>query len=80
MEEGWRNTKTPVADGLSFGMYQLLTSILADTPFQKRLVSAEKLIAALRGVKLPRRLPVFELRLPPLLKFIMPPFPIFSPA
>ncbi len=43
----------PVADGLSFGMYQLLTSILADTPFQKRLVSAEKLIAALRGRKTP---------------------------
>lgn len=41
------------ADGLSFGMYRSLQAILADTPFAQRLVSAEKVIAALRGRKSP---------------------------
>ena len=39
------------ADGLSYGQYQLLTGYLAGTPFAKRLISAEALIAALRGRK-----------------------------
>ena len=41
------------ADGLSLGMYRSLQTILADTPFAQRLISAEKVIAALRGRKSP---------------------------
>lgn len=39
------------ADGLSLGMYRSLQAILAGTPYADRLISAEKLIAALRGRK-----------------------------
>ncbi|MFH2038550.1 MAG: Xaa-Pro peptidase family protein [Chloroflexota bacterium] len=39
------------ADGLSYGQYQLLCSYLADTPFIDKLISAESVIAALRGRK-----------------------------
>jgi Xaa-Pro aminopeptidase len=39
------------ADGLSLGMYRSLQNILAGTPFADRLISAEKIIAALRGRK-----------------------------
>jgi Xaa-Pro aminopeptidase len=39
------------ADGLSFGMYQLLYKYLEGTPFQSRIVSAETLHSALRGRK-----------------------------
>jgi Xaa-Pro dipeptidase len=39
------------ADGLSLGMYQSLQKILAGTPYADRLVSAEGIIAALRGRK-----------------------------
>jgi Xaa-Pro aminopeptidase len=39
------------ADGLSLGMYRLLEQYLEGTPFADRLVSAEKVIAALRGRK-----------------------------
>lgn len=39
------------ADGLSLGMYQSLLSVLAGTPYADRLVSAERIIAALRGRK-----------------------------
>jgi Xaa-Pro aminopeptidase len=41
------------ADGLTFGMYQLLTRYLADTPFAQRLLSAEPILNALRGRKTP---------------------------
>ena len=41
------------ADGLSHGMYRSLQNILVDTPFADRLISAEKIIAALRGRKSP---------------------------
>jgi Xaa-Pro aminopeptidase len=41
------------ADGLTFGMYQLLTKYLAETPYLDRLASAEKLHSALRGRKTP---------------------------
>ncbi len=41
------------ADGLSLGMYRSLQNILAGTPFADRLISAEKIIAALRGRKSP---------------------------
>jgi len=39
------------ADGLSYGQYQLLCGYLADTPFVDKLISAESVIAALRGRK-----------------------------
>jgi Xaa-Pro aminopeptidase len=39
------------ADGLSFGMYQLLCKYLEGTPYLGRLTSAEKLHSALRGRK-----------------------------
>lgn len=41
------------ADGLSYGMYQLLNQYLEGTPYQSRLISAEKLHSALRGRKTP---------------------------
>jgi Xaa-Pro aminopeptidase len=41
------------ADGLSYGMYQLLLEYLQDTPWSRRLVSAERVIAALRSRKIP---------------------------
>jgi len=40
-----------MADGLSHGMYLMLTDYLKNTPFIERLVSSEHLIAALRGRK-----------------------------
>jgi Xaa-Pro aminopeptidase len=42
-----------LADGLDHGMYLLLLEHLEGTPYQDRLVSAEKIIAALRGRKAP---------------------------
>lgn len=39
------------ADGLSFGMYRTLLTILQGTSYADRLVSAERVIAALRGRK-----------------------------
>lgn len=39
------------ADGLSTGMYLSLRRLLNDTPFAERLISAERIIAALRGRK-----------------------------
>jgi Xaa-Pro aminopeptidase len=41
----------PGADGLSYGMYQTLNGYLDNTPFEKRFVSAEIIIGALRGRK-----------------------------
>ena len=41
------------ADGLSYGMYQLLSRYLSDTPLLERLTPAEMIIAALRGRKTP---------------------------
>ena len=41
------------ADGLSHGLYQTLNGYLEDTPYRGRLVSAEKIIAAVRGRKTP---------------------------
>ncbi len=41
----------PHADGLSHGLYQLLTGYLKDTPFAARFVSAEMVINKLRGRK-----------------------------
>ncbi len=39
------------ADGLTMGMYRLLAGYLKETPFAKRLISAENILAALRGRK-----------------------------
>jgi Xaa-Pro aminopeptidase len=41
------------ADGLSFGMYQVLREYLQGTPYLDRLVSAESIVGALRGRKTP---------------------------
>lgn len=41
------------ADGLSYGMYQVLSGYLEETPFLSRLMSAEKVIGALRSRKTP---------------------------
>lgn len=40
-----------LADGLSFGLYQVLLDFLAGTPWPDRLISSEKFMAALRGRK-----------------------------
>ena len=39
------------ADGLTHGLFRALQNYLTDTPYQDRLVSAESIIAALRGRK-----------------------------
>ena len=39
------------ADGLSHGLFRTLRGYLEDTPYQDRLVSAERIIAAVRGRK-----------------------------
>ncbi len=41
----------PAADGLTYGMYRLLSRMLATTPYGARLISAEQVIGALRGRK-----------------------------
>ena len=41
------------ADGLSYGLYQVLTEYLRGTPFAANIVSAEPIINALRGRKTP---------------------------
>jgi Xaa-Pro aminopeptidase len=42
-----------LADGLPYGLFQVLQGYLQGTPFADRLVSAESMIAALRGRKTP---------------------------
>jgi Xaa-Pro aminopeptidase len=41
------------ADGLTYGLHQLLSRYLKDTPWEKRVISAEEIIGALRGRKTP---------------------------
>ncbi|HSQ27184.1 MAG TPA: Xaa-Pro peptidase family protein [Anaerolineales bacterium] len=41
------------ADGLSYGLYQVLLDYLDATPWENRLVSAEKILSELRGRKTP---------------------------
>jgi Xaa-Pro aminopeptidase len=43
----------PTADGLTHGMYQQLKDYLSPTPYFERVISAEGVIAALRGRKTP---------------------------
>lgn len=45
------STNDVSADGLSLGMYRILTDYLKDTPYLDRLVSAESLVQKLRGRK-----------------------------
>ncbi len=47
------STSDPAADGLTHGMYLTLVRILEGTPYATRLVSAERLVASLRGRKTP---------------------------
>jgi len=47
------STSDPAADGLTHGMYEVLTGYLAGTPHAGKLISAEPVIAALRGRKTP---------------------------
>jgi Xaa-Pro aminopeptidase len=42
-----------LADGLGHGLYQVLCSYLEGTPWLERLISAEKIIGAVRGRKTP---------------------------
>jgi Xaa-Pro aminopeptidase len=42
-----------LADGLSFGLYQVLSGYLSGTDYLARLISAEKIIRRLRGRKTP---------------------------
>ena len=47
------STDSPLADGLTHGMYMNLMKYLQDTPFEKGIISAEPVVAALRGRKSP---------------------------
>ena len=42
-----------LADGLNYGLYQVLFEYLGTTPYQKRLISAERIINSLRSRKTP---------------------------
>ncbi|HXF47966.1 MAG TPA: Xaa-Pro peptidase family protein [Verrucomicrobiae bacterium] len=42
-----------LSDGLTYGMFLLLDKVLQGTPYRDRLISAEPVISALRGRKLP---------------------------
>ncbi len=50
------STSSPMADGLTHGMYLQLVEHLKDTPYARRLVSAEEIFAALRGRKSPQEI------------------------
>lgn len=49
-----------MADGLSYGMYQLLLKMLDATPYKDRLCSAEAIIAALNGRKTPTEIKLIK--------------------
>lgn len=49
-----------LADGLSYGMYQLLLKMLDKTPYKDRLCSAESIISALNGRKTPTELQLIK--------------------
>ncbi len=50
------STDDYMSDGLTHGMYLLLTGYLRDTPFKDRLISSGQIISALRGRKSPTEL------------------------
>jgi Xaa-Pro dipeptidase len=50
----------PAADGLTYGMFRVLSRALAATPYADRLVSAEAIIAALRGRKTPSEIQLIK--------------------
>ncbi len=49
-----------LADGLTYGMYQVLTDYLSETDFVKRFLSSEEIIAALRGRKSPTEISLMK--------------------
>ena len=49
-----------LADGLPLGLYQVLLDYLSGTPFVERIVSAEKVVAALRGRKSPTEIALIK--------------------
>ena len=54
-------SKTSVlADGLTYGMYQILLDHLEGTEYAKRLISSEEIISALRGRKSPSELSLMK--------------------
>jgi len=44
------------ADGLSYGLHQLLNDYLNETPWKDRIISSERIIGALRGRKTPQEI------------------------
>lgn len=46
----------PHADGLGRGLWKVLRDYLDDTPYRKRFISAEEIIAAVRGRKTPEEI------------------------
>jgi len=54
------STSNPASDGLTHGMYLLLTEYLKDTPYVERLVSSEELMSRLRSRKLPSEIELVE--------------------
>src|SRR5262249_46842440 len=44
------------ADGLAYGMYLLLVEYFAGTPYVERMVSADRVVGALRGRKSPEEI------------------------
>ena len=49
-----------LADGLPLGLYQVLLDYLSGTPFVERIISAEKVVAALRGRKSPTEIALIK--------------------
>src|SRR5207248_2698989 len=50
----------PLADGLTAGLRDEIAESLAGTPYGSRLVSAERFLTMLRGVKLPAELAIVQ--------------------
>jgi Xaa-Pro aminopeptidase len=49
-----------LADGITYGMYQVLIDYLGNTDFVKRFISSEEIISALRGRKSPSELALMK--------------------
>ena len=50
----------PASDGLTYGLFRRLSRMLADTPYASRLVSAESVIASVRGRKTPTEIKLIK--------------------